>query len=148
MVVTSFLTHGTPLIRYRIGDMWEPMEGRCSCGSSHPMVRSLEGRSVDFLHSPERGNISLSHLADVIKGMPNCVRNMQFIQENEDALRVLLVIDGRLYRKEHNDMILGELRYRFGQSMDIQLEIVESIPLGPSGKYKLVSTRSAGEVGL
>ena len=93
MVVTSFLTHGTPLIRYRIGDLWEPMEGSCPCGSCHPLVRRIEGRNVDFLISPERGKISLSHLADVIKGMPNCVRNMQFIQEKSDSLRVLIVVD-------------------------------------------------------
>jgi phenylacetate-CoA ligase len=144
MVVTSFLTHGTPLIRYRIGDMWEPMDGQCPCGSCHPMVRSLEGRSVDFLRSPERGNISLSHLADVIKGMPNCVSNMQFIQEKKDVLRVLLVIDDRLYLKEHNDMILGELRYRFGSGMDISIEVVDSIPLGPGGKYRLVVNKITG----
>src|SRR5690606_40492842 len=67
-------THGTPLIRYRIGDRIVFREGTCTCGSSHPLVDRIEGRAVDYLYSAERGRVSLSHLADVIKGLPNCVK--------------------------------------------------------------------------
>ena len=138
MLVTSFTTHGTPLIRYRIGDMWEPSDELCPCGNCHPLVKKIEGRNVDFLYSPENGIISLSHLADVIKGMPNCICNMQFIQHKKDSLLVLMVVDKNIYSQKYEDMVFDELRYRFGNKMNIQIKIVDNIPVGPSGKYRLI----------
>src|SRR5699024_8600208 len=50
ILVTSFHTHGTPLIRYRIGDSISlNRDGRCSCGLSSPLAASIQGRSDDFL---------------------------------------------------------------------------------------------------
>lgn len=80
MLITSFTTHGTPLIRYKIGDLIKFKTGECCCGSLHPLVESIDGRQVEFLISKQHGHVSLSHLADVIKGLPNCVINVQFQQ--------------------------------------------------------------------
>src|SRR5690606_30137882 len=45
MVVTSFTTRGTPLIRYRIGDRLRLAlpEERCTCGWSFPLVDWIDG---------------------------------------------------------------------------------------------------------
>ena len=53
MLVTGFNTHGTPLIRYRIGDMWELSNETCGCGCCFPIVRRIEGRRVDYLISKQ-----------------------------------------------------------------------------------------------
>ena len=94
MLVTGFDTHGTPLIRYRIGDMWELSDiDSCACGSCFPLVTRIEGRKVDYLLSKQYGKVSLSHLADVIKGLPNSIINMQFLQEEPSTISINLVID-------------------------------------------------------
>jgi phenylacetate-CoA ligase len=138
MLITSFTTHGTPLIRYRIGDGILMGHGRCGCGSSHPVVERIEGRSVDYLTSPEKGRVSLSHLADVIKGLPNCVKEMQFVQEDTDRVLVKLVVDEELYSNAADEKILSAMRYRFGDKMKVELSRVKSIPREPSGKFSLI----------
>src|SRR5690606_35875322 len=54
MLVTSFTTHGTPLIRYRIGDSITLANASklCSCGSIFPLVESIQGRTNDYILSP------------------------------------------------------------------------------------------------
>lgn len=138
MIVTSFTTRGTPLIRYNIGDQITFKEGNCSCGSSHPLVAGIKGRKVDYLMASNNMKISLSHLADVIKGNPNSIIKMQFIQDEVESLKVLIVVDKNTYCKEHEEKIMTELRYRFGADMQIDLQLVDDIPKEASGKYSLI----------
>lgn len=145
MLITSFTTHGTPLIRYRIGDRIVFREGTCTCGSSHPLVDRIEGRAVDYLYSAERGRVSLSHLADVIKGLPNCVKEMQFQQDEPDEVRVLLVVDETLYDTAAEETIRSAMRYRFGESVRCSIERVATIPREASGKFALIRNRIPAE---
>jgi phenylacetate-CoA ligase len=138
MLITSFTTHGTPLIRYRIGDRIVFSEGSCDCGSAHPLVERIDGRAVDYLFSPERGRVSLSHLADVIKGLPNCVKEMQFVQEAADRVAIHLVVDESLYGPEEDRIILAAMRYRFGDRMEFPIRRVTSIAREASGKFALI----------
>lgn len=138
MLVTSFTSYGTPLIRYRIEDKVEFSDRKCSCGNCHPLVEKIEGRQVDYLYSKERGKVSLSHLADVIKGMPNCIIAMQFIQDKIDEIEIKLVVDEKQYKEQHEHMILEEMKYRFGESMKFRFVKVNEIPKESSGKHRLI----------
>jgi phenylacetate-CoA ligase len=138
MIITSFTTKGTPLVRYNIGDTLTLEEGTCTCGSSHPLVEKIEGRKVDYLYSKEKGKISLSHLADVIKGIPNSIKKMQFVQESEDKIDILVVVDQNKYFSEHKKSILKEMEYRFGKQTEVNILEVEDIPREKSGKFSLV----------
>lgn len=138
MLVTSFTTYGTPLIRYRIGDSIIFKDGKCTCECCHPLVEKIRGRKVDYLISREKGKVSLSHLADVIKGLPNCIRNMQFIQNNLDEIDIKIVVDKSRYRVEYGKLIIDEMAYRFGKKMKFNLITVNEIPREKSGKYCLI----------
>lgn len=138
MIVTSFTTKGTPLIRYNIEDLVHFEEGVCSCGSCHPIVFRIEGRKVEYLLSGMNGKISLSHLADVIKGIPNSVKKIQFIQDEINKIKIKIAIDKDLFEKDHEDKILKEMVYRFGASTQFHVQYVEDIPREKSGKYALI----------
>jgi phenylacetate-CoA ligase len=138
ILVTSFTSYGTPLIRYRIGDSIHFKEGVCSCGSAHPLVESVDGRKVEYLLSETRGKISLSHLADVIKGVSNGVKEMQFVQEKINSLTIKIVIDDKYYDQAIESKIIREMKYRFGDKSRIVIEQVESIEREASGKKLLV----------
>jgi phenylacetate-CoA ligase len=138
ILVTSFTTYGTPLIRYRIGDKVVFKEGLCDCGSSHPLVESIEGRKVDYLFSLERGKISLSHLADIIKGMPNSVINIQFIQENIHTIIINMMVDRSIYVENMDKSILSEMKLRFGNKMKFKIVKVDEIRKSKSGKFSFI----------
>jgi phenylacetate-CoA ligase len=138
MLVTSFTTHGTPLIRYKIGDLIKFKTGECSCGSMHPLVESIDGRQVEFLISKQYGHVSLSHLADVIKGLPNCVINVQFQQHKIDVIDVLLNVDRSLYDQKAENKISQALVHRFGKETQFIFKLVDNIPKESSGKFALI----------
>jgi phenylacetate-CoA ligase len=144
MLVTSFTSYGTPLIRYRIGDGVIFKDGTCSCGHCHPLVQTIDGRKVDYLVSAEKGRVSLSHLADVIKGIPNSVREMQFIQDDPAVVVLRLSVDEALFDTAAKRSILDEMEFRFGKGTRITLEFVESIEREPSGKFALIKNRIPG----
>jgi phenylacetate-CoA ligase len=138
MIVTSFYTHGTPLIRYNIEDVIKFKEGKCNCGSSHPLVEKIEGRKVDFLYNSYKEKVSLSHLADVIKGNPSSIIKMQFIQNDYGKIDVKIVVDEDLFLEKHSEMIIKEMKYRFGDEMIINIIVETDIPREKSGKYQLI----------
>jgi phenylacetate-CoA ligase len=138
ILVTSFTTHGTPLIRYDIGDQVKFKEGECSCGSSHPLVEEVKGRMVDYLESPDGNKVSLSHLADVIKGMPSCIKKVQFIQREINLINLKMVVDKSQYIEKYNKLIIDSMLYRFGKNTKFILEQVDDIPREKSGKYSLI----------
>jgi phenylacetate-CoA ligase len=144
MVVTSFTTYGTPLIRYRIGDRIAFQEGKCRCGHCHPLVKSIEGRKVDYLISKEKGMVSLSHLSDVVKGLPNCVKEMQFIQNDPSEIVLRLSVDDARFDSTARASILKEMELRFGKETQIAFEFVERIDREPSGKFALIKSRISG----
>lgn len=138
ILVTSFTTHGTPLIRYDIGDQVKFKEGECSCGSSHPLVEEVKGRMVDYLESPDGKKVSLSHLADVIKGMPSCIKKVQFIQREINLINLKMVVDKSQYIEKYNKLIIDSMVYRFGKETNFIIEQVDDIPREKSGKYSLI----------
>lgn len=145
MLVTGFNTHGTPLIRYRIGDMWELSNDTCECGCCFPVVKRIEGRKVDYLLSKQYGKVSLSHLADVIKGLPNSIVNMQFIQREISKIEVKIIVDKNNFTQEDQEKIKQELIYRFGTDMQFDIQVVDEIPKEKSGKYSLIKNEIQGK---
>jgi phenylacetate-CoA ligase len=140
ILVTSFTTHGTPLIRYEIGDSihLSTVNFKCLCGSTHPVVDSIGGRSVDFLYSSDGTKVSLSHLADVIKGIPSSVKKIQFVQDEINKIRIFISVDEVLYNMKDNNKIIKSMEVRFGEETNFEIITVDSIALEKSGKYSLI----------
>ena len=68
VLVTSFTTHGTPLIRYRIGDRMQfAPQATCTCGNPAPIVRSIEGRRLDYLYTAEGAKINAGNISNILK---------------------------------------------------------------------------------
>lgn len=80
----------------------------------------------------------MSHLADVIKGMPNCINNMQFIQNSKDKIQIKIVVDEKKYKNEYDNLIINEMIYRFGEDMVFDVIKVKEIAREKSGKYSLI----------
>jgi phenylacetate-CoA ligase len=139
ILVPSFTTHGTPLIRYEIGGQIVFAHGGCSCGSCHPLVDKIDGRVVDYLEAASGARVSLSHLSDVIKGLPGSLRNVQFDQHERGAIIARLVVDPVSFDSSHEALIFASLKTRFGSDAKIAIEKVSSIERLPSGKYPLIA---------
>ncbi len=140
VLVTSFTTHGTPLIRYAIGDRMELAPGgtTCPCGLKGPIVSKIEGRRLDFLYRPDGAKINAGNVSNLLKYLPNTIIRSQFRQSRMDELTILLEVDERRFEESHADGILTECRHTFGPDMRVDVCVVEEIPRASSGKFQMI----------
>jgi len=135
IVVTDLFNLGMPFIRYRIEDVGTPLEGRCGCGRSLPLMDSLGGRVTDFLITPEGVKVSgASVTIALIANVPGLAQ-AQFIQ-HESASLTMKVVRRDTFNEESLTFLKTELPKYFGPSMKVNIEYVEAIPREPSGKYR------------
>jgi phenylacetate-CoA ligase len=139
ILVTSFTTHGTPLIRYKIEDMMEFSSEACPCGSCLPVVKRVLGRKTDYLYTQEKGRIHDVNLIDVIKHLPaGSIIETQFVQHSPTEIAINLVIDKEKYQTDYDRTILDEMRYRCGNKVTYTIHKLEEIPRETSGKFRFV----------
>ena len=138
ILVTSFTTHYMPLIRYKIGDsiIFDDVSKKCKCGSNMPLVKQIIGRSVSYVYSNERGRVTNSNIANVIKYMSN-IEKMQLIQNKIDEIDINIVSNNKNLNKIENELEY-ELRYRLGDKIKFNYFFVNDIPAERNGKYLMV----------
>jgi phenylacetate-CoA ligase len=139
LVVTSFTTYGTPLIRYDIGDSitLEDETKKCSCGNNNPMVKEILGRIDDFIYSPENGKINLGNVSNTLKDTKGIIR-FQAIQNELDVLDLLVETDKYVYNTQIEQKFITNWRDRVGEKMEIKIKYVDDIPVEKSGKFRIV----------
>lgn len=138
MLVTSFTTHGTPLIRYRIGDRLKLASSnvRCPCGSNFPLVESINGRTTDYILSPTHGKVNLGNISNSTKNIEGIIK-FQVLQNNLDRVKVL-VVSNENFTQAQSQKFKAALEERFGPRLLVEIELVEDIPKEKSGKFRLV----------
>lgn len=137
LVLTSFTTHGTPLIRYDIGDELVLSDETCDCGNNNPLVAKILGRTSDFIFSAEIGKINLGNISNALKDVSG-VKQFQVIQDSLDALQIKIVIDQAKFSKADRKQFIQNMRDRVGNKMHIDIEEVLDIPRETSGKFRLL----------
>lgn len=138
LIVTSFFTQGTPLIRYDIGDsLTLDLNNKCNCGNYNPLVKEILGRIDDYVYSPENGKINLGNVSNTLKDTKGIVK-FQVLQHKLDELMIKLVVDKALYDKKVEDKFIQNWIDRMGNNMKIELQFVDDIPVEKSGKYRMV----------
>jgi len=138
LYVTSFSTKGTPLIRYDIGDRIKLSKSdlECDCGLNFPLVDSIEGRTNDYILSPENGKVNLGNISNCTKGIKG-IQYFQIIQDIKNEIEVKVVSDSSFTSYEKSSFI-DALKERVGNEMIIKLTVVPDIPKEKSGKFRMV----------
>ena len=137
LIVTSFTTHGTPLIRYDIGDEIELAENSCTCGNNNPRVKEILGRSSDYLLSLDYGKINLGNISNTLKNVPGIIK-MQVVQEEVNSIHIKICADPKEYTQNAEKIFLQNWRERIGNQQMINITVVDEIPNEKSGKFKMV----------
>lgn len=137
LIVTSFTTYGTPLIRYDIEDRVKLDDQVCNCGNNNPLVKQILGRIDDYVYSKETGKINLGNVSNTLKDVKGIIK-FQALQEDLESLTIKIVIDNDLFSRKDKKQFLTNWRDRVGHSMKLDLEFVDDIPVEKSGKFRMV----------
>lgn len=140
ILVTSFTSYGTPLIRYRIGDsmVFGTHDDVCLCNLQSPIVKSIQGRKLDFLYTYDGAKINAGNISNLFKNMPNALIRAQLVQDVIGEITVKLQVDKKLYRSEFDDSLRSEFIHKFGKTTKIIICHVDEIPREKSGKFMFI----------
>lgn len=142
VVVTHLDNWAMPFIRYRTGDVAQFDDKLCVCGRHLSIMKKIQGRTTDFVVTPDgRWQHALS-LIYVVRDIPGVVQ-FKIIQEAVDNVRVLLEVDKNLFPEDGNSLIVEGFKKRMGKDVDVSVEIVDEIAKDASGKYRYVVSKVA-----
>jgi phenylacetate-CoA ligase len=139
IVVTHLATRDFPFIRYRTGDIGVLDDQPCSCGRTLPLLKSIEGRSTDFLVAKNGTVMHGLSLIYIVRDLPG-VRQFKIVQESLDLTRILLVTDAAFDTAHLPDIERGA-KARLGEEVTVEVQLVDEIPPEKSGKYRYVVSR-------
>ncbi len=144
LVVTDLTNYAMPLIRYKVGDVVVKSDRRCSCGRGLPLIERVEGREADYVLTPGGKLISGISLTENFALHIRGAAQVQIVQESERFLR-LRMVPAADFGPESNWQIEELVREMFGSEMNYDVELLESIPQEPSGKYRFCISKVASD---
>ena len=130
VVITPFFSTAQPLIRYDQGD-YAALGGVCTCGSQHPVLSDIVGRTLAVFHHPD-GRTTLGILPNSARDLLNC-EFWQIAQVGPVDFEVRYVErDTPAPRDEAAFMTVFRSTY-FADSR-VSFRRLDSMPLTPAGK--------------
>lgn len=138
-VITSLHSFTMPLLRYRLGDVCTPSDGRCTCGRGFLLLRNLEGREDDLVKLSGGRMIASGGFYRVIDPIEG-IREFRVIQEEKDKVIVKFVSERRNASKIAIE-IKDRSREKLGNAIDVKVEHVQMIERSYSGKERVIISR-------
>jgi phenylacetate-CoA ligase len=125
-----------PLIRYKLGDIGTFTHEECDCGRGFPLIKSIEGRTDDFLILPSGRKIS-PRVINVIEDIPG-VSRYKTIQETKNRIVVNLVKGEGFSEKTIYEINKHIKAGCLGEDVEVDVKLVKELPLEKRGKLRAV----------
>jgi len=134
LIITDLCSYAMPFIRYEIGDLGIPLDERCPCGRNLPIMKSLEGRTYDYILTSDGRLLSGIFFHSIlvyykIQG----IKEFQIIQKTKDRIIVIIVKNEKGNAEDINRFI-SLIKKNVGEKIKIEIKYVSSIKRTPTGK--------------
>ncbi len=96
IVITTLVKEGAPLIRYRTHDLSRIIPGECPCGSKHPRLDAIMGRTDDMMKI-KGVNVFPSQIEEILKTFPELSSEYQIRishLDGKDTMRIYVETNG------------------------------------------------------
>jgi len=137
IVVSNLFNRATVLLNYKLGDVVTLGNDPCPCGRTLPTLKRIEGRSNDRMALPDGSFEHVWVIVDLLETVPGIVQ-LQFVQEAVLRFRVRAIWGGRIPHEEIRRGFERVVKEHFGATAELEVEFVETMPPGPSGKVRKV----------
>lgn len=139
IVITHLDSHDFPFIRYKTGDVGALSEDTCSCGRGLPILKNIEGRTTDFIITPDgkiMHGLSLVYVLRELEG----IKEFKIIQEKPDCFIINIVKDS-VFKTENETLIKDGFKKRIGTDIKIIFNYLPEIKAENSGKFRYVVSK-------
>jgi len=147
IIITGLINRTSPLIRYEIGDFGIPTDEKCPCGRTWPIIKSIQGRTDDYLILSSGRKLSLNNLVlPVLKEIESnifCISQYQIVQDKRNRI-AFKVVKGKKFDPEILSRIKKGLKAffnRLAEDIEIHMQPVDEIPMERSGKRRILISK-------
>lgn len=138
-VITSFVSAAQPFIRYRTGDVVRRAARPDPGGRGLGVLEAVVGRQTDFVVAADGRIMHALALIYVLRAIPG-VAQFKLIQHAVDRIEVQVVPAGAWNDSASAALIQG-LRARLGDTLAVDLKLLDAIAPEASGKHRYVVSR-------
>lgn len=141
VLVTLFYNWAWPYVRYDMGDVVERGTfGDCPCGCRLERIARVQGRTGDYLVTPDGRFATPPNLTLVFVTIPDKVRAFQAVQHDRSEMEMRVVVTPT-WSKETEEYVVRSLRSFLGDQIRIRVRVVDDVEVTPAGKRRvMVST--------
>ena len=136
LVGTTLVNAAMPLIRYVTNDRTSVKREACQCGRGLELMGDVTTKAEDMLTLSDGRLISPSVLTHPFKPLDS-IEGSQIVQTAPDAVTVR-ILPGPGYKPALARHLVGELKARLGETVQINVETVGELEVSANGKFKWV----------
>lgn len=140
LVITDLRNHVAPLIRYAIGDVGRYEGEPCWCGRSG-LLFTVDGCMNETIVAPEGRAFRPDRVLDFFLKMPG-VAYAKLIQISDDRFRLEGVPSESADAFPSSTTVSNAFGLFLGYPVSVDVRIVHRLAPEPSGKYRLIESRS------
>jgi phenylacetate-CoA ligase len=140
LIITDLDNYGMPFIRYKIGDIGELSDRKCNCGRVLPLLKEVGGRTFDIIVGTNGRCLGGTFWTLLFRTAFNGIQQFQVVQVSKNKINIKLVIDA-LFNMKDIDKLINKIQEYCGNDMQINIRIVDKIPLTESGKFRFVISK-------
>jgi phenylacetate-CoA ligase len=141
IISTGFISRAMALVRYDTGDRARLVELPSADNCWRLRVSGIRSKWSQEFVVARKGN-PLSVLNLVFQSHVGLIRDYQFYQDTPGQI-VFRVVPYEGITESDIAPVLGEMRAMFGEVLEVDLELIDEIPIGRNGKKRLVDQRLA-----
>lgn len=131
---THLYNYAMPLLRYKTGDLVELQEKQCVCGRAFREVKTIFGRSTEYILTPN-GN-KIVNFEVVTSNVFNVIETQY--EQNTPSKIIIRILATDDFNEKDKKNIIDNFKNYVSDSMDISVEKVSNIPRSANGKFKKV----------
>jgi phenylacetate-CoA ligase len=140
-VITGLTSAAQAFIRYRTGDVMRLASEPAAGGQGLHVIAEVTGRQTDFVVAADGRVMHALAVIYVLRAVPG-VAQFKCIQHTPARMEVQVVPDAR-WNDASRSAVIDGLRARLGETLDIDLRLLDDIPPEASGKHRYVVSHVA-----
>ena len=135
-VITGLTSEAQPFIRYRTGDVLRLSTEQADGGLGLHVIDEVTGRQTDFVVAADGRVMHALAVIYVLRAVPG-IAQFKCIQHALDHMEVQIVPDAD-WRESARKAVVAGLQDRLGESLRVELTMLDEIPPEASGKHRYV----------
>ncbi len=135
-VITGLTSAAQPFIRYRTGDVLQLSGEPAAGGQGLHVIADVSGRQTDFVVAADGRVMHALAVIYVLRAVPG-IAQFKCIQHAPDRMEVQIVPDVG-WTEAGRQAVADGLRARLGETLKLELRMLDEIPPEASGKHRYV----------